>query len=192
MAGLDFFSYVLRDSKPGFALNLFLNFLPNPRLLFLQNYSYKKECSIGIQPSLTRVTWVSCSDSIKLLDNCWQSKWCFIFQELYFLLVICISRPPTLAPNLYLLALAPNLCLPTLAHNLYLTALVPNMCLTALTPNLCLAALGPNLYLLALASNLLFSSSDQDFTTTTTATCTITTTTITKSRASRDIFWGEL
>ena len=56
MAGLDFFSYVLRDSKPGFALNLFLNFLPNPRLLFLQDYSYKKECSIGIQPSLTRVT----------------------------------------------------------------------------------------------------------------------------------------
>ena len=183
MAGLDFFPYVLRDSKPGFVLNLFLIFLPKPRLLFLQNCSYKKECSIGIQPSLTRVTWVSCSDSIKLLDNCWQSKWCFIFQELYFLLGICISRPPTLAPNL---------CLPTLAHNLYLTALVPNMCLTAMTPNLCLAALGPNLYLLALASNLLFSSSDQDFTTTSTATCTITTTTITKSRASRDIFWGEL
>ena len=88
MAGLDFFPYVLRDSKPGFVLNLFLIFLPKPRLLFLQNCSYKKECSIGIQPSLTRVTWVSCSGSIKLLDNCGQSKWCFVFQELYFLLGI--------------------------------------------------------------------------------------------------------
>ena len=29
MAGLDFFPYVLRDSKPGFVLNLFLIFYQN-------------------------------------------------------------------------------------------------------------------------------------------------------------------
>ena len=41
---------------------------------------------------------------------------------------ICISRPPALAPNLYLPALAPNLYLPALAPNLYLPALAPNVC----------------------------------------------------------------
>ena len=97
--------------------------------------------------------------------------------------VICISRAPALAPNLYLPALAPNLCLPALAPSLYLTPLVSNLCLPALAPNLCLAALAPNLYLLVLASYFLFTSSGQDFTTTTAATCTITNTTITTTTA---------
>ena len=109
MAGLDFFPYVLRDSKPGFVLNLFLIFLPKPRLLFLQNCSYKKECSIGIQSSLTRVTWVSCSGSIKVLDNCGQSKWFFIFQELYFLLGIFISGPRPWPPQFVFTGPGPRL-----------------------------------------------------------------------------------
>ena len=34
--------YILWDSKPGFVLGLFFNFLPKSRPLFLQNCSYKK------------------------------------------------------------------------------------------------------------------------------------------------------
>ena len=65
------------------------------------------------------------------------------------------SRPPALAPNLYLPALEPNLDLPAVA------------------PNLCLLAPSPNLYLLVLVSNFLFTSSGQDFTTTATVICTV-------------------
>ena len=52
---------------------------------------------------------------------------------------ICISRPPALAPNLYLPALAPNLYLPALASNLYLPVLTPNLCL----PQICIYQLNP-------------------------------------------------
>ena len=59
-------------------------------------------------------------------------------QEKVVKLGVCISRPPALAPNLYL---------PALALNLYLSALAPNMHLTALAPNLYLPALAPTLSL---------------------------------------------
>ena len=43
--------------------------------------------------------------------------------------------PPTLVPNLYLLAMAPNLYLPVLAPNLYLPTLVPTLYLPTLANN---------------------------------------------------------
>ena len=52
---------------------------------------------------------------------------------------ICISRPPALAPNLYLPALTPNLYFPALAPNLYLPVLTPNLCL----PQICIYQLNP-------------------------------------------------
>ena len=82
------------------------------------------------------------------------------------------SRPMTLVSKLYLPALAPDLHLPPLA------------------PNLCLPALAPNLCLLALSSNLLFSSSDQDFTTTTTTATSTSTTSTTRDNNNKRCLRG--
>ena len=46
MTCLDTLFYVLWGSKPGFVLNLFLNFLPKSRLLFLYYCSCKKKSVI--------------------------------------------------------------------------------------------------------------------------------------------------
>ena len=57
---------------------------------------------------------------------------------------LCISLPPVLAPNLYLLVLDPNLYLPTLVPNFYLTVLALNFYLPTLVANLYLQALANN------------------------------------------------
>ena len=48
-------SYVLWDSKAGFVLSLFLNFLPKSRLLFLQKRSYMKKSVYYLSTLLSKL-----------------------------------------------------------------------------------------------------------------------------------------
>ena len=68
-----FVLFVLWDSKPGFDLSLLLIFLPKSRLLFFQNFSYKKSV-------LTCIEWIPVKKTGKFKRFCipnmlyWTSK----------------------------------------------------------------------------------------------------------------------
>ena len=79
-------SYFLLDSKPGFVLSLFLNFLQKPRLLFLQNFSYRKnsvviQFIIAYHISLVNVQTNYCHNKLLILDIKQLNK----IMELYYL-----------------------------------------------------------------------------------------------------------
>ena len=66
LASLDtlFLCYVLRASKPGFVLSLFLNFLPKPRLSFLSwNYILQKEYRLFFASKISFINVMTAIDS---------------------------------------------------------------------------------------------------------------------------------
>ena len=79
---------------------------------------------------------------------------------------LCVSRPPALAPNLYLPAWAPNLYLPALAPQFVFTGPGPQSVFIGPGPQFVFTGPGPH-------PRFVFTSPGQDFTTTTTTINTI-------------------
>ena len=120
--------------------------------------------------------------------NCGISRFYFqlldFYRSMYYQILIadyrfywglCVSRPPALAPNLYLPALAPNLYIPALALQFVFTGPGPQFVFTGPGPQFVFTGPGPQFVFTGPGPHprFVFTSPGQDFTTTTTATNTI-------------------